>query len=212
MDEKTITKISHDLKEPLTTIKEFSQLLLENYKDELGEDVLSTVKNIFDQSLLLENKIINSVEFERLNLISEDKPIVKKELSKQKRKNNIKDIKGYLLNIRIKKLIITCIPIFVIILLVADFYNKPILMKIIKISALNIILSSLCIVHLTMLAKELNFKKQTFINFASTATSGITGVILAYSGFEVWALVVQTLIGNIISTLGFWIFKDGVLN
>jgi twitching motility two-component system response regulator PilG len=62
MDEKTITKISHDLKEPLTTIKGFSQLLLENYKDDLGEDVLNTIKNIFDQSLLLENKIINILD------------------------------------------------------------------------------------------------------------------------------------------------------
>ncbi|MFX1321463.1 MAG: response regulator [Promethearchaeota archaeon] len=62
MDEKTIANISHALKEPLTSIKGFSQLLLENYKDELEEDVLSTVKNIFDQSMLLENKIINILD------------------------------------------------------------------------------------------------------------------------------------------------------
>jgi K+-sensing histidine kinase KdpD len=59
MNEKTISNISHALKEPLTTIKGFSQLLLENYKDDLDNDVLSTIKNIFDQSMLLENKIIN---------------------------------------------------------------------------------------------------------------------------------------------------------
>jgi len=59
MDEKTISNISHALKEPLTTIKGFSQLLLENYADELNEEILLTIKNIFDQSLLLENKIIN---------------------------------------------------------------------------------------------------------------------------------------------------------
>ena len=62
MDEKTISNISHALKEPLTTIKGFSQLLLENYKDDLNEDVLETIKNIFDQSLLLENKIINILD------------------------------------------------------------------------------------------------------------------------------------------------------
>jgi len=62
MDEKTIANISHALKEPLTSIKGFSQLLLENYKDNLDEDVLSTIKNIFDQSLLLENKIINILD------------------------------------------------------------------------------------------------------------------------------------------------------
>ncbi|MFX1325689.1 MAG: response regulator, partial [Promethearchaeota archaeon] len=32
------------------------------YKGELDEDILSTIKNIFDQSLLLENKIINILD------------------------------------------------------------------------------------------------------------------------------------------------------
>jgi len=62
MNEKTISNISHALKEPLTTIKGFSQLLLENYKEELEPEVLSTIKNIFDQSMLLENKIINILD------------------------------------------------------------------------------------------------------------------------------------------------------
>ena len=62
MDEKTISNISHALKEPLTTIKGFSQLLLENYKEEINEDVFTTIKNIFDQSLLLESKIINILD------------------------------------------------------------------------------------------------------------------------------------------------------
>ena len=56
-DIKTISNISHALKEPLTTIKGFSQLLIENYKPELNENVLNTIQNIFDQSILLENKI-----------------------------------------------------------------------------------------------------------------------------------------------------------
>ena len=62
MDDKKIANISHALKEPLTTIKGFSQLLLENYKSELNEEVLDTVKNIFDQSLLLESKIISILD------------------------------------------------------------------------------------------------------------------------------------------------------
>ena len=66
MDDKTISNISHALKEPLTTIKGFSQLLLENFKDELKEDVLDTIKNIFNQSLLLESKIINILD--KINL------------------------------------------------------------------------------------------------------------------------------------------------
>ncbi len=62
MDVQTISNISHALKEPLTTIKGFSQLLLENHKNDLSEEVYSTIKNIFDQSTLLENKIINILD------------------------------------------------------------------------------------------------------------------------------------------------------
>ena len=68
MDERTISNISHALKEPLTSIKGFSQLLLENYGDELNEEILLTIKNIFDQSLLLENKIISVLD----NIVSEE--------------------------------------------------------------------------------------------------------------------------------------------
>ncbi|GAG82716.1 unnamed protein product, partial [marine sediment metagenome] len=62
MDLQSISNISHALKEPLTTIKGFSQLLIENYKEELSEEVLSTIKNIFNQSILLEKKIINVLD------------------------------------------------------------------------------------------------------------------------------------------------------
>jgi len=62
LDNQAITNISHALKEPLTSIKGFSQLLLENYKKELDEHVLTTIQNIFDQSILLENKIINILD------------------------------------------------------------------------------------------------------------------------------------------------------
>ncbi len=62
MNQTTISSISHALKEPLTTIKGYSQLLLENHKEKLSHNVLSTIKNIFNQSILLENKIINFLD------------------------------------------------------------------------------------------------------------------------------------------------------
>ena len=62
LDNQTLTNISHALKEPLTSIKGFSQLLIENYKNEMEEEVFNTVQNIFNQSLLLEKKIINILD------------------------------------------------------------------------------------------------------------------------------------------------------
>jgi len=62
LNPETISSISHTLKEPLTSIKGYSQLLLENYREKLNEQVFDTVKNIFEQSVLLEKKIINILD------------------------------------------------------------------------------------------------------------------------------------------------------
>lgn len=62
LSSNTISNISHALKEPLTSIKGYSQLLLETHKDDLSEEVMSTVKNIFEQSIHLENKIVNFLD------------------------------------------------------------------------------------------------------------------------------------------------------
>ncbi len=60
----TISNISHALKEPLTSIKGYSQLLLESedYRSKLSNHVEETIKNIFDQSNLLENIIKNFLD------------------------------------------------------------------------------------------------------------------------------------------------------
>jgi CheY-like chemotaxis protein len=62
LNPQTISTISYTLKEPLTSIKGYSQLLLENYREKLNNQVLETVKNIFEQSILLEKKIINLLD------------------------------------------------------------------------------------------------------------------------------------------------------
>jgi CheY-like chemotaxis protein len=61
----TISKLSHDLKEPLTAIKGFSHLLIENYKDKLDWSALSKIKEVYDQSVILERIIANAlIEFQ----------------------------------------------------------------------------------------------------------------------------------------------------
>ena len=62
LDMQSLSNISHALKEPLTTIKGFSQLLLETHGKDLSEEVKETMQNIFDQSILLENKIISILD------------------------------------------------------------------------------------------------------------------------------------------------------
>ncbi|MBY8982682.1 MAG: response regulator [Candidatus Lokiarchaeota archaeon] len=54
---ENISKFAHDLKEPLTSIKGFSQLIIENYSNNVDTKILLRIKEIFNQSIFLEDKI-----------------------------------------------------------------------------------------------------------------------------------------------------------
>ncbi len=45
------------MKEPLTTIKGYSHLIIENYKDKLDTEILFKLKDIYDKSLIIEQLI-----------------------------------------------------------------------------------------------------------------------------------------------------------
>ena len=70
----------HILKERLTTIKGFLQLLLEGYKDDLNNDVISIINNVLDECISLESKFIIKSETKELQapqydvLLIEDDP------------------------------------------------------------------------------------------------------------------------------------------
>jgi CheY-like chemotaxis protein len=57
-----LSRISHGLKEPLTSIKGYLQLLLESNKDKLNDDVISIIDKVLNQTNVLETKIVESLE------------------------------------------------------------------------------------------------------------------------------------------------------
>lgn len=56
-DFENLSTLIHYLKEPLTTIKGYSEILIANYKQNLEWDVLLKLRDIFDQSSILEERI-----------------------------------------------------------------------------------------------------------------------------------------------------------
>ena len=54
---KDLPSLTHNLKEPLTSIKGFSQIILEKYSNRLDLDILFRIKQIIKQTEFLENKI-----------------------------------------------------------------------------------------------------------------------------------------------------------
>ena len=88
---------------------------------------------------------------------------------------------------------------------IAIFYKMPELERVTRVVALSVIISAFRSVQTTLLSAELNFKKITNANLVALVISGLVGIILAYKGFQVWALVVQTLLNSAISTALMWL-------
>lgn len=94
--------------------------------------------------------------------------------------------------------IIAYIVLFLIAPLVANFYNQPILSPIIRITGLGVILNSLCVVQQALFTIKIDFKSQAKITLSATVISGIVGIILAYQGYGIWALVWQGVASSIV--------------
>lgn len=88
---------------------------------------------------------------------------------------------------------------------IADFYNTPILKPLTKVIALNLFFNSMCVVQQARLTIQLNFKTQAVVSLISVMISGVVGLWMAYSGFGVWALAVQSVLQAILRMILFWI-------
>lgn len=90
---------------------------------------------------------------------------------------------------------------------IADFYSQPILTNIIKVYTLTFIVNAFGAVQFARLTKKMDFKTQMRVTVPSLLISGIIGILLAYSGFGVWALVYMSVIQAILSTAQIWIIS-----
>lgn len=89
--------------------------------------------------------------------------------------------------------------------LIASFYNQPELTEITRFVGVNLILMSISIVQNTKLNISLNFKMLSKVSLISVIISGTAGIVSAYHGWGVWALVLQGLLNNAIRTTLLWI-------
>lgn len=90
---------------------------------------------------------------------------------------------------------------------VADFYNQSELTSVMRVVCLGVILNSLAVVQRALLTVRIDFKTQAKASLSAAVISGCIGIVLAYSGFGVWALVVQQLLNLSVNTLLLWIFS-----
>lgn len=76
---------------------------------------------------------------------------------------------------------------------IESFFSFSGLSEYIKVSSLVLITNSLIVVPTSILKIQLNFRALAISNTLSTIISGALGVISAYLGYGVWALIIQLL-------------------
>lgn len=77
--------------------------------------------------------------------------------------------------------------------LIADFYHQPLLKPLARAIALTFVIGSISSIQGTLLTIRVDFKTKTIISLATSILSGVTGILCAYKGLGVWALVAQML-------------------
>lgn len=103
--------------------------------------------------------------------------------------------------------IVAYIVLFLIAPFIADFYNQQILSPIIRITGLGVVLNSLCVVQQALFTIKIDFKSQAKVTLSATIISGIVGVVLAYQGYGVWALVWQGVVLSLVRMGLLWLMS-----
>ena len=91
--------------------------------------------------------------------------------------------------------------------LIAEFFNQPILVQIVRVLGISLIINAFGIVQRVILVRRIDFKTQALISLTSSLTAGITAVLMAFAGFGVWSLVVLQISKLAVNSLLLWIFS-----
>lgn len=97
------------------------------------------------------------------------------------------------------------ITLFLMSPVIARFYNTPILEDLLRITAITFLWTPLGIPQRVILNRSLNFKTPTKINIVTRIIAGILGIVFAYNGFGIWALVISNLFSSVSSVFLNWI-------
>lgn len=87
---------------------------------------------------------------------------------------------------------------------IAAFYKMPLLADVVRVYSLTLVVDSLGIVPRALRSVAVDFKTQAYASVVSVLISGLVGLYLAYSGFGVWALVWQAIIGSCVGVAVIW--------
>ncbi len=89
--------------------------------------------------------------------------------------------------------------------LVAEFFNLPELLWVLRAIGLIIVINAFSMIQTNRLRKQLELKKLACANLCAYTVSGILAILAAYSGLGVWSLVILQVGYSSILTIILWV-------
>lgn len=87
---------------------------------------------------------------------------------------------------------------------VAKFYQSELLIKLLRVISLTLFFGAINSVQNAYVSKTMQFRRFFFSSMGAVIGSGIVGIVLAYKGFGVWALVFQQLVRDFLICAILW--------
>lgn len=87
----------------------------------------------------------------------------------------------------------------------AAFYDDLSLTPVIRVLGLTVVISGVKNVQIAYVSKTMQFKRFFFSTLGGTIFAAIAGLVLAYNGYGIWAIVVQSVSNTAIDTVILWI-------
>ena len=88
--------------------------------------------------------------------------------------------------------------------IIANFYNEPTLVNVVRVLGLTVIIGAVNSVQRAYVQKTMQFKRFFWSTLFGTIVSAFIGIYMAYKGCGVWSLVAQQMTNQIIDTLILW--------
>lgn len=101
-----------------------------------------------------------------------------------------------------------CIVLYILIFLmapiVANIYNEKSYTNYIRVISIIILISGFRNIQNTKAAIDMDFRRLFFSTLWGVVISGIIGIIMAYRGYGIWALIAQNVINVMVATIILW--------
>jgi len=80
---------------------------------------------------------------------------------------------------------------------IASFYEEPVLIPVLRVLSITLFFGAFNSIQNAFIARNMMFKQLFYSSLGATTISGIGGIISAYAGLGIWALVIQQLLNQI---------------